>query len=169
MLALSLIIIGIVLRFAPHAPNFTPVAAIAMFSGVYLSRKYALAVPLLLMIVSDMILGLHNVVAFTWGGFILITLLATPLKKHKNVSGIAFGSIASSLLFYIVTNFGVWAMGWYPRTLSGLVQCYVMGLPFLRDFTVATIVYAAVFFGAYEGVKSLVKNTKLSKVLLETL
>ncbi|MDD4908802.1 MAG: hypothetical protein PHJ00_07060 [Candidatus Omnitrophica bacterium] len=169
MLVLSLILAGICLRFAPHAPNFTPVAAIALFSGVYLNKKYALIVPLLLMVSSDMVIGLHNVAAFTWGSFVLIALLAGPLKKHKNVFGIALGSIAASLLFYVVSNFGVWAMGWYPRTLSGLVQCYVMGLPFLRDFTAATIVYAAIFFGAYEAVKGLVKNTKFSKVLLETL
>jgi len=166
MLALSLILAGILLRFAPHAPNFTPVAAIALFSGAYLNKKYALIVPLLLMIVSDLFIGLHNVVVFTWGSFILVTLLGPWLKKHKNIFGIVSMSLVSSLLFFIISNFGVWLMGWYPHTLAGFINCYVMGLPFLRDFTLSTLVYAGVFFAIYELVARLVKDTKLAKVLL---
>lgn len=166
MLALSLIVIGILLRFMPHAPNFTPVAAVALFSGAYLNKKYAFAVPLILMVISDVFIGLHNVILFTWGSFILTTFLGLWLKKHKNTFGIMSMSLASSLLFYIVSNFGVWVMGWYPHNLSGLVNCYVMALPFLRNFTLATLLYAAVFFGAYELIARLVKETKLAKVLL---
>src|SRR4030043_1780249 len=98
MLALSLIIIGILLRFAPHTPNFTPVAAIALFGAVYLKRKYALIIPLLLMVISDLFLGMHNVVFFTWGGFILITFLGFWLKKNKNMGRILGSSLASALL-----------------------------------------------------------------------
>ncbi|MGE5197417.1 MAG: DUF6580 family putative transport protein [Deltaproteobacteria bacterium] len=166
MLALSLIIAGILLRFAPHAPNFTPVAAIAVFSGAYLSKKQALFVPLVLMVSSDIFLGFHNVVPFTWGGFILITFLGFWMKKHKNIAGIVSASLVSSLLFYIVSNFGVWLMGWYPHTSKGLADCYIMALPFLRDFTLATVSYLAVFVGIYELVASGVKNTKFAKVLL---
>ncbi len=166
MLALSLIVVGILLRFVPHAPNFTPVAAIALFGGAYLNKKQALIVPLALMIISDLFIGMHNVVLFTWGGFLLTTVLGFWIKKHKNIFGIAVMSLASAVLFYLVSNFGVWAMGWYARTPQGLLDCYIMGLPFLRNFTVATLIYAAVFFGAYELVAVSVKNTKLAKVLL---
>jgi hypothetical protein len=166
MLALSLIVIGILLRFAPHAPNFTPVAAIALFSGAYLKKKYAVIVPLLLMAISDLFIGMHNAVLFTWGGFTLAAILGFWVKKHKNTFGIAMMSVASSIVFYIVSNFGVWVMGWYPPTLKGLLDCYIMGLPFLRNFTIATIVYAAVFFGAYELVARSIRNTKLAKALL---
>jgi LPXTG-motif cell wall-anchored protein len=168
MLALSLIICGILLRFAGHAPNFTPVAAIALFSGVYLSRKKAFIVPLALMIISDMFLGMHNVVIFTWGGFALTTALGLWLKKRKTVMGVASTSIASSLLFYLISNFGVWLMGWYPRTLSGLLDCYIMAIPFLRNFTLATLIYSGIFFGLYELVARLAKDTKFSSVLLNT-
>ena len=75
-------------------------------------------------------------------------------------------SLLSSLVFFIVTNFGVWVMGWYPPTLAGLVNCYIMGLPFLRDFTVSTLLYSAVFFTAYEVIARRVKETRLAKVLL---
>ena len=166
MLALSLIIIGILLRFAPHAPNFTPVAAIALFGGAYLNKKYALIVPLLLMAISDLAIGLHDVVLFTWGSFILITLLGFWIKKHKTVAGILSMSLVSSVLFYIVSNFGVWLMGWYPHNLKGLISCYVMALPFLRNFTLATLSYAAIFFGLYELIAYAVKDKKLAKALL---
>ena len=168
MLAISLIICGILLRFAGHTPNFTPVAAIALFSGVYLSKKYAFIVPLALMIVSDIFLGMHNVVIFTWGGFALATALGLWLKNRKSVLGIAVASVASSVLFYLISNFGVWLMGWYPRTLVGLLDCYIMAVPFLRNFTLATLIYSGAFFGLYELVARLVKGTRLSSVLLTT-
>jgi len=166
MLALSLILIGILLRFAPHAPNFTPVAAIALFSALYLPRKYALVAPLLLMVVSDLFIGMHNVVLFTWGGFILITYLGFGLKSNKSFSRIMATSLVSSIAFYIVSNFGVWVMGWYPHTLKGLITSYIMALPFLRNFTLATLCYVAVFVGIYEFIAIRVKDTKLAKVLL---
>ncbi|MDD5097038.1 MAG: hypothetical protein PHU59_00900 [Candidatus Omnitrophica bacterium] len=166
MLAISLIIIGILLRFIPHTANFTPVAAIALFAGVYLNKKQALIVPLLLMIISDIFLGMHNVVLFTWGSFALVTLLGFWAKQHKTFLGIVSSSVAASLLFYLVTNFGVWAMGWYPQTAKGLLDCYILGLPFLRTFSVATLVYTVVFFGVYEFIASRVRNSKLAKVLL---
>lgn len=166
MLAISLIIIGILFRFIPHAANFTPVAAIAIFAGVYLNKKQALVVPLLLMVISDIFLGMHNVVAFTWGSFILVTLLGFWARNHKTFLGIVSASVVSSVLFYVITNFGVWAMGWYPQTAKGLLDCYILGLPFLRIFTVSTLLYTAVFFGAYELIARRVRNTKLAKVLL---
>jgi hypothetical protein len=166
MLAISLIVIGILLRFSPHAANFTPVAAIALFGGVYLNKKQALIVPLLLMVISDLFFGIHNVVIFTWGSFMLITLLGFWAKNHKTFLGIASTSVVSSILFYLITNYGVWAMGWYPQTAKGLLDCYILGLPFLRTFSVATLLYSAVFFGAYGLIARRVRDTKLAKVLL---
>ena len=166
MLAISLIVFGILLRFIPHVPNFTPVAAIAIFAGVYLNKKQALIVPLLLMVLSDIFLGMHNVVLFTWGSFVLVTFLGIWAKNHKTIKVIVSTSVVSSVLFYVITNFGVWAMGWYPQTAKGLLDCYILGLPFLRTFTVATLVYVVVFFGAYELIARRVRDTKLAKVLL---
>jgi hypothetical protein len=166
MLVIVLIVAGILLRFIPHTANFTPVAAIALFAGAYLNKKYALIVPLLLMAVSDIFIGMHNVFLFTWGAFVLTALLGKEIKKHKSVSSIAGTSLVSSVLFYLITNFGVWFMGWYPQNLGGLLNCYIMGLPFLRDFTLSTLVYSAVFFGVYELVATRIRDTKLAKVLL---
>ena len=166
MLAISLIIIGILLRFIPHTANFTPVAAIAIFAGVYLNKKQAFIVPLLLMVLSDLFLGMHNVVLFTWGSFVLVTLIGVWAKKHKTFKAVASTAIVSSGVFYLITNFGVWAMGWYPQTAKGLLDCYILGLPFLRTFFVATLVYTVVLFGAYELIARKLRDTKLAKVLL---
>lgn len=166
MLAIILIIVGIVSRLLPLAPNFTPVAAIALFSGVYLNKKQAFFVPLSLMIASDLIIGLHNTIIFTWGSFALITLVGFWLKKHKSILGTLSFSLVSSVLFYIITNFGVWLMGWYPPTLAGLATSYIMALPFLRTFTLATLVYTTVLFGIYELTAHFLRDTKLAKVLL---
>lgn len=166
MLAISLIVIGILLRFMPHTANFTPLAAIALFSGAYLNKRLAIIVPLMIVVISDLFLGLHNVVAFTWGSFVLVTVLGFWTKKHKNFSRITLSAVAASVLFYVVTNFGVWAMGWYPQNAKGLLDCYILGLPFLRSFSLATLLYSAVLFGAYELIARLVRDTKLAKVLL---
>jgi len=166
MLSFSLIIIGILLRSTPHSPNFTPVAAIALFAGAYLNKKYALIIPLLLMALSDLFLGMHDVVLFTWGSFALITVLGFLQQKKTTAVRTISLSILSSLLFFAVTNFGVWILGWYPHTTSGLIQCYVMALPFLRDFTLSTLIYSAVFFGSYELIARAVRDKKLAKSLL---
>ncbi|MDD5059940.1 MAG: hypothetical protein PHY35_02325 [Candidatus Omnitrophica bacterium] len=166
MLALSLILIGILLRFIPHVPNFTPVAAIALFAGVYLNKKQALIVPLLLMVISDILLGMHNVIIFTWGSFLLVTLLGFMVKNRKTIPGVGLTAVASSVIFYLITNFGVWAMGWYPQNIKGLLDCYILGLPFLRLFTLSTLIYTFVFFAVYEFIASRVRKTRLEKVLL---
>lgn len=168
MLAISLIILGLLMRFIPHAPNFTPVAAIALFGGVYLNKKQSFFAPLALMIVSDILLGMHNTVLFTWGSFCLIAVLGYTIRNKPSLLRVTGMSLASSLLFYIVSNFGVWLMGWYPRTVTGLVDCYVMAIPFFRDFTAATLIYSAVLFGAYELVARQVRDTRLAKVLLHS-
>ncbi len=166
MLAISLILVGFLLRLIPHAPNFTPVAAIALFSGAYLNRKYAVIVPLALMAASDIFIGLHNVILFTWGAFIISAFLGMFLRNNRNVLRVAGASLLSSFVFFVLTNFGVWVMGWYPQNLKGLLDCYVMALPFLRDFTVSTLIYSAFLFSAFEFIALFVKKTKLAKALL---
>ncbi len=167
MLALMLIIIGIFLRFLPHTPNVTPVAAIALFGAALLpTRRLALLVPLALMITSDLFLGLHDIVAFTWGSVILISLIGWSFKKSSKLSLVLGGSLASSALFFVITNFGVWAMGWYPSTLEGLKNCYMMAIPFFRTFLAGTLVYASALFGAYALAARLIRQTKFARVLL---
>lgn len=167
MLALFLLIGGIILRFAPHASNFTPVMAIALFSGVYLDRRYAILLPLLLMIFSDFFIGMHNTVFFTWGSFILIGLVGTWVKTRKTALTVTGSSILSAVLFFIITNFGVWmAGGLYPLTWTGLSECFTLAIPFFRNTLLSSVIYSAVLFGAYELIALRVKRTRFARALL---
>lgn len=167
MLALILIVTGILCRFLPHMPNVSPVAAIALFGAAYLpNRKLALIVPLLLMIASDAILGFHNIILFTWGSVLLISALGLALKKSNKTTKILLGSLLGSIAFFAITNFGVWFMGWYPRTSAGLAQCFIAGIPFFRNFLASTLIYSFGLFGAYELSAKFIRNTRFSNVLL---
>ena len=149
-LALIFISLGILTRFIPHMPNFVPLAAVALFSGVYWNKKHGYLVPLAIYVVSDLIMGLHAVVLFTWGSIVAIYFLGKLLKKRKTVVNTTLFTFVSSVLFFIISNLGVWIMGWYPRTTEGLIQCYVYALPFFRTSLISNFAYVAIFFGSYE-------------------
>jgi len=159
MIALMIVIIGITMRFMPHPANVTPVAAIALFAGAYLSKRHALWIPLVIMMLSDIVIGMHNVIIYTWGSFLLVALIGTWLKNKKSIKNVAIASIISSFSFFIITNLGVW-LSWYPRTLQGLMNCYTLALPFYRNTAVGDMMYVAVFFGVYELAARTVRNTK---------
>jgi hypothetical protein len=152
-LPLILILIGIISRLLPHPANFTPIAATALFGGAYLSKKWALTIPLLVMLVSDMIIGFDNIPmrVAVYGSFILAVAIGFWLKKHKNIKYAFAGSFASSIVFFIVTNFAVWAFGtMYPKTPGGLIDCFAMAIPFFRNTLLGDMLYSGVFFGGYE-------------------
>ena len=166
MLAVALILLGIIMRFIPHAPNFTPVVAIALFSGFYLKKKYAVLIPLSLMVITDLFLGLHSVFVFTWGSVILISVLGVIQKKRKSALTIAGSSIMSAILFFVISNFGVWLSGYYTYSLEGFITCYVRAIPFFRHMLSSTLLYSTVLFGVYELIAKRVKNTRFATVLL---
>jgi len=149
--ALALIIIGVSARFLPHLPNFVPITAIALFSGRYFSKKFSLAIPLSIMIISDFLLGFSIVTLFVYFGF-LVAIIFGYLSRRSHRWQMIFGSaIASSLFFYLITNFGVYISGnWYPHTAQGLVDCYLMAIPFFRFSLFGDLFYTTVIFGAYQ-------------------
>lgn len=112
----------------------------------------AILLPLAAMVVSDLFLGFHGLIFWTWGAFLLIGLFSTyVLKKNYNLTTVLASSIGASVFFYLVTNFGVWAEGLlYPPTLGGLASSYVNALPFFRNTLTGDLFYVAVIFGAYE-------------------
>lgn len=145
------ILLGIIARILPHPANFTPIAAIALFSGTKLKYKWALIIPFLTMLISDYFIGFHNTMLYVYGSFGLIVILGLLLKKHYSASSIALSSLTGSILFYIITNFGVWLQsGMYPHTTYGLIHCYYMAIPFFRNTLLGDIIYATAIFGAYE-------------------
>jgi hypothetical protein len=166
MIIISLILIGIFTRLIPHVPNFTPIIAIALFSGAYLNKKYALWLPITLLVISDIIIGLHDVIAFTWTSILLITIIGSLMRKKRTLSRTAFATLGSSILFFILSNFGVWLTGWYPRTFSGLIQAYTMAIPFFRISLIANLVYVTVLFGVYQLIVNRIKDSNKQSVLL---
>jgi hypothetical protein len=166
MLALALLIIGVSARFLPHAPNFSPVIAIALFGGVYLRRSQALWVPLLLMMTTDVFLGLHATIPFTWGSILVCSLIGLWARQNTGPVRIVAATLTSAVLFFIVTNFGAW-LAFYPLTREGFVSCYTLAVPFFRMTLLSTLAYAFVLFGVYELVSRRVKDTRLATVLLK--
>ncbi len=146
-----IIIFAVILRLIPHVPNFAPISAMALFGGVYLNKEYALIVPLLAMFLSDIFLGFHSTILFVYGSFLLIGFMGIWLSKHKNLRNIFLATFFSSVLFFIITNFGVWINGGlYPKMLTGLLDCYVSAIPFFRNTILGDAFYVSLFFGSYE-------------------
>lgn len=154
-----LILLGVLLRLLPHPWNFTPTTAIALFSGVVLSPGIALTVPMIVMILSDLILGPHTLYALTWGSFFLVCLLGLWIRQKASVRHIFLGTLGASLLFFIVTNLGVFIFqDMYTKDFSGLLTCYVMALPFFRNMLLGDLFFTGVFFGIF--MLALRKKTK---------
>lgn len=148
-------------RMVPHVPNFTPLAAIALFGGFYFDRKFAFIAPLAAMLVSDYFIGFSADWMFVYGSLLAIGAMAVMLQNRKSAAVVAGTTLASSVLFFVVTNFGVWAMqSWYPKTLAGIIDCYAMALPFFRNTLAGDVFYVAAMFGIYEVVSALVSKSE---------
>jgi hypothetical protein len=141
---LGFIVLGIVSRLIPHPPNFTAMNAIALFGitslGCFNASLFAVFAS---MWIGDLILfGLHSTLLFVYFSLGLTVLMGFWLKQNKSLANTLKLSILSSLLFFVITNFGVWlTCSIYPATPSGLMLCYVAALPFLANNLIATILY----------------------------
>ena len=126
LLAVGLVTLVVAIRLLPHPPNFTPVAAIALFSGVYFKEKYWLVLPLGAMLLSDLYIGFAEFwVSFSvYFCFAVIYLIGYFLKERRNFVNIFLGTISGSIVFFLVTNFAVWAAtGWYNKSWDGFARC----------------------------------------------
>ncbi|PYQ30689.1 MAG: hypothetical protein DMF56_07740 [Acidobacteria bacterium] len=170
-LSLLLVLLGVVFRVAPHPWNFAPVGAIALFAGAtFDDRRSAFIVPLATMFIGDLFIGLHSLMPVIYATYALIVILGMLLRKHislseaKDLRGrdlspfsrlrmtgwIASASVASSILFFITTNFAVWLSGMtYAKTFDGLVACYVAAIPFFDRTLASDLLFSAIFFGAF--------------------
>ncbi len=155
VLIAGMIVLAAIMRLLPHWPNFTPVAAMALFGGAYISnKKFAFAVPFIAMFLSDLVIGFHNTMWAVYLSFAAIVGIGMLLRENKSVLRTAGAAVASSVLFFVVTNFAVWlAGGFYSMDLAGLVQCYVAAIPFYQYSVIGDLFYAGVMFGAFEYAK----------------
>jgi hypothetical protein len=138
-------------RLIPHWPNVSPVAAMALFGGAYFAdKRLAFIVPFAALFLSDLVLGLHNSMIFVYAGFALTVLLGFRLSKSITLTNTAFAIVASSVLFFLLTNFGAWlTSALYAKTAAGLMQAYVAGIPFFQNSLLGNLAYTAVIFGGY--------------------
>jgi hypothetical protein len=157
-LAMGLVGLDVVARLTPHAPNFTPIAASALFAGVALrSRSLALAVPLAAMLVSDFILGAYDwrVMGVVYAALALPALLGR-WGRARSATVLAPLALSSSLIFFATTNFAVWVFsGIYTHDLAGIIHCYVAALPFLQNTIIGDMFWTTLLFGGWWSAKLL--------------
>jgi hypothetical protein len=147
----GMVFLAAALRLIPHPPNFTPLAAMALFGGAYLSdKRLAFGLPLAALLLSDAVLGFYHGMIWVYGSFALMVCLGLQLQSRRRLLPVAGAALASSVLFFALTNFGVWAGGgMYPRTLGGLGACYVAAIPFFQNTIAGDLVYTALLFGGF--------------------
>ena len=145
-------------RLLPHPPNVTPIAAIALFAGAHFcNRKAAFLLPIAAMFLSDLVIGFA-----VYGGALLKSqpvvyfcmlmagVIGRLIRNNGSALKIASATLGNAVMFYLVTNFAVWAWGaLYPRTWSGLIACYTAAIPFFRNSLIGDITFVAVLFGGF--------------------
>ena len=160
----GMILIAAFSRLIPHPPNFTAVAAIALFGGAYFNKKmYAFLIPLTAMFLTDIIIGFHRNMMAVYLAFILITFIGLSLRNNKKIMGIFLASVSASVSFFIITNFSTWLLGtMYPKTGAGLAECFIAAIPFFHYTLLGDLFYVGILFGAFELAK--VKFPRLAEI-----
>ena len=144
-LIIFFIMIAVWFRLIPHLPNFTPVTSLALFSGLFLKRKWlSIGIPLIAMMLSDLVLGFSSISMWVYLGFASITMIGWFLDKMNTKS-----ILLSSLIFFIISNFGVWVLG-YPHTIEGLVMCYTLAIPFFGHSIIGDLFWGYTFKYSYK-------------------
>lgn len=138
-------------RLLPHPPNFAPIGAIALFSGAYIGRSWlAFAIPLTALVLSDALLGFYSHMEIVYTSFALVVVLGQLALSRKSPLRVGAAALASSVLFFIITNFGEWLYsGTYRHTPDGLVTCYVAAIPFFQTTLAGDLFYSALLFGGF--------------------
>ena len=163
----GIILAGALMRLIPHWPNFTPIAAMALFGGAYFGRKYlAFAVPLLAMLLSDLAIGFHEGMAAVYIAFSITVGIGLMIGRHISAARVAIASVTPSVIFFLITNFAAWLTSpqLYSSDLAGLMNAYAAGLLFFNDGSygisffmnelLGGLFYNTIFFGAFYLAKS---------------
>jgi len=159
---ISAILVAAVLRLVPHPPNFTPIGAMALFSGAYLGRRaIAFAAPLGALLLSDLVLGFYHGQATVYFSVALIAMIGMLALSRVSPLRVGTAAILSSVLFFAITNFGMWLFsGVYPHTLAGLEACYVAAIPFFQNTIAGDLFYATLLFGGFKVAELLVPGLR---------
>ncbi len=128
-------------RFIPHPPNFTSLLALSFYIPAILGPRYLPAL-IISFIITDIFIGFHGVILFTWGSALVVGL--TSLYFKKNFKNRVFGALLGSCIFFIITNFGVWSLGSYGYTIHGLAMSYTLAIPFFVNTIVSTLIFSLI-------------------------
>ena len=151
LLALALILLAAALRIAPHPWNFTPVGAMALFSGAVLrDRRLAFFFPLLALFLGDIFIGFHKLMFVVYASFLVNVAIGLWLRDRPTIARITLATLLGAIQFFIITNFAVWQfLSGFPHTASGLIACYLAGVPFFWNTLAGDAFYVALLFGGY--------------------
>jgi hypothetical protein len=150
-LAAVLVMLAATLRILPHPWNFTPIGAMALFSGsVFKERWFRFAFPLLALFAGDAVIGFHKLMLVVYLSFLASVAIGIWIGEKRKPLHIAGGTLLGATQFFLVTNFAVWAVfTTYPKSVSGLLACYAAGIPFFWNTLAGDAVYALLLFGGY--------------------
>jgi hypothetical protein len=148
---LAMIAVAAALRVMPHPWNFTPVGAMALFSGAVIkNRRVALLFPLIALFAGDIFIGFHKLMPLVYASFLIDVALGYWIRDHRTLARIGGITLLGAVQFFLVTNFGVWALlDGFPHTAAGLIACYFAGLPLLLNTLTGDAFYAMLFFGSF--------------------
>ena len=156
----ALVFVVAMARLIPHAPNFTPMLAVALFAGAKSPSRYlAYILPVLALWLGDLFLGTHGLMDITAVGLLIATLIGefaerSPASRLKRVGIFMASGLAASVVFFMMTNVGVWTTSnMYPRTREGLWTCFAMALPFFSNQVLSTWLFTGVLFGIWRLVE----------------
>lgn len=163
--AATMILIAAVLRILPHPWNFTPVGAMAVFSGsLFGNRWVAFLLPLAALFAGDLFVGLYQLMFVVYVSFAFSVAIGRWLAQSRTVTRIGGAVFLGALQFFLVTNFAVWALGgFYPRTATGLSTCFSNAVPYFWNTLAGDFVYAAILFGGYALAEHLFKFVPSSR------
>ena len=153
-ISLGIFIALAVSRFVPHPPNFTSLIALSFYVPAMLGIRF-IPIVMISFVLTDLIIGLHSTTFFTWGSVLVIGFLSNYFSKStlKRISGALLGAV----LFYIISNFGVWINGFYGYSLEGLITCYTLAIPFFGYTLISTLVFSTIIEAIYKSKYLIIK------------
>lgn len=168
MFELALIFSAALSRLIPHLPNFTAVSAVALYGAATLSdKKQAIWIPLAAMLVSDLVIeiffraglsatqGIHLGMLYVYPAFMLVSAIGFWMRRNFSIAKLAAGTLAASVVFFAVTNFGVWlAWDFYPKSAEGLAACFIAAVPFFQNQVLGDLLFTGLLFGIDALIKS---------------
>lgn len=171
-------LLAILSRLVPHPPNVVCIAALGLLAGCYIRGSAAWILPVAAMLISDVLghlfaipgLGFYSplAMAFVYGGLTASVAVGRHLQARPRPWKVAAASLASSTIFFLLSNFGVWLGGFYPQTPAGLVACFAMAVPFYGYTLLGDLFFSATFFGAFEFLRHRLPSTALGPAVLST-